>query len=57
VTPEALLLAEVRAQFAGQPITYGIDAKGPYARIGEVEARGRPDCEAALRAALQKARA
>lgn len=55
MSPEAIICAEIRARLPGQPITYGIDHKGPYARIGDVSARGRPDCAAALRQALAQA--
>jgi hypothetical protein len=55
-TPEALTSAEIRRHLPGQPIRYGIDGKGPYAQVGDVLARARPDCAAALRAALGQAR-
>lgn len=48
-------LAEIARRFPGQPIAHGIDAKGPWARIGDTTARGRPGVDAALRAALAKA--
>lgn len=55
-TGEHPVIAEIRAACPGAAIAYGIDHKGPYARIGDVEARARPDCIASLQAALAKAR-
>ena len=53
MTHEREALAEIARQAPGQPVAYGIDHKGPWARIGETTARARPPA-AALRAALQK---
>lgn len=52
MTPEREALAEILRQAPGQPVAYGIDAKGPWARIGETTARARRPA-AALSAALQ----
>ena len=50
------VISEIRATFPDQALAHGIDAKGCYARIGDVEARAR-DVTTALRSALAKARA
>ena len=52
-TPEALIVAEIRHRYQGQAIRYGIDWKGPYAQIGDVLTRARPDCIDALQAAME----
>lgn len=54
MTPEREALAEIARQAPGQPVAYGIDHKGPWARIGEMSARGKPGAAEALKAALQK---
>lgn len=54
MSPERQALSEIDQALPGQPVAYGIDHKGPWARIGETMARARPSA-AALRAALQKA--
>lgn len=50
------LEAEIRALRPGEPLAHGVDHKGPWARVGDVGARARPDCEAALQALLDKIR-
>jgi len=49
------VVAEIRAAFPLAALCYGIDRKGCYARIGEVEGWAT-DCAAALRVALAQAR-
>lgn len=51
--PEREALAEVARRAPGAPVAYGVDHKGPWARVGEATARAKP-VGAALAAALQK---
>lgn len=54
MSPEREALAEVAQRAPDAQVAYGIDRKGPWARIGESSARARTPAEA-LRAALAKA--
>jgi hypothetical protein len=51
MTPERQGLADIAAAIPGQPVAYGIDAKGPWARIGEITARARKPAAGGLPAA------
>lgn len=53
MTPERQALAEIARQAPDAQAAYGIDHKGPWARIGETTARARPPA-VALSAVLQK---
>lgn len=52
-TAEAVIVAEIRARCPGETVAYGIDHKGPWARIGDTYVRRRPVCADALQAALE----
>jgi hypothetical protein len=49
-----MLFAEAQRRFRGQPVSYGVDRLGPFARIGETLARDKTPADA-LRAAMRKA--
>lgn len=53
---EAETLAIIRRDLPGHAVSYGIDHKGPWARIGDVTARARPAPVDALRSALAKSK-
>ena len=53
----AEILALIHRDLPGQAVAYGIDHKGPWAKVGDVMARGRPAAVDALRAAHAKATA